>query len=317
MKFPLVSVVIPCFNSEKYIQQAIESVLNQDYKNIEIIVVDDLSDDSSVSLLKNFGRRISLVVNSRRSGACRARNTGLECSKGKYIKFLDSDDFLDTNVISRQVQLSETLNEKTIVYGNFSIFKTNSKKLVNTKIEIKNQVHQLLFKDILTSTPLHRRYMLEKVGGFDPRFDSGQEWNLHIRLASHGFTFIHDELNVYYYRVHDDAHRISNKRKKITEDKIRNEINKISMTANSINFNSQADLMALIAMKYWWLGRKALRSGLNDMAGICFNFSKSTTSDYKRFWPFYYTILTFILGLHFTEIILRPFYNQFGNKYVN
>lgn len=101
---PLVSVIIPNFNYERYIAQAIESVLAQDYKEIEIIVVDDGSTDNSIEILSEFGSRITLIKNSN-CGASIARNFGLMSAKGELIAYLDADDFWLPTKISSQVDL--------------------------------------------------------------------------------------------------------------------------------------------------------------------------------------------------------------------
>jgi len=84
---PLVSVIVPCYNAELYIGEAIASALNQTYPNIEVIVVDDGSSDRSVEIIQSFGDRIQLPAASH-PGACAARNRGLHMSQGEFIQFL-------------------------------------------------------------------------------------------------------------------------------------------------------------------------------------------------------------------------------------
>ena len=92
----MVSIIIPIYNVEKYLQECIESVLQQSLQDIEIICVNDGSTDNSGVILEKFAetdKRI-LVINQENKGVSAARNTGLRCAKGKYIYFLDSDDYL-------------------------------------------------------------------------------------------------------------------------------------------------------------------------------------------------------------------------------
>ena len=86
---PKISVIIPCYNAERYIQEAIESVLTQAYPEIEIIVVDDGSKDSSIEKLTPYLDRI-ILIKQENAGACVARNRGLEVATGELIKFLDA-----------------------------------------------------------------------------------------------------------------------------------------------------------------------------------------------------------------------------------
>ncbi len=105
---PLVSVIIPCFNREKYISDAIDSCLRQSYKNIEIIVVDDGSSDNSVEFIKSkYNNKLKLIIQENK-GSASARNTGLFAATGKFIIFLDSDDWLSEDLVEAHVN---TLNK--------------------------------------------------------------------------------------------------------------------------------------------------------------------------------------------------------------
>ena len=99
---PLVSVIIPTYNSGVYLKEAVESVLDQDYPNLEVVVVDDGSTDDSLILLTKYFDRIQ-IVKSQNFGAGSARNLGIQASSGEYLAFLDSDDKWIQNKISLQM----------------------------------------------------------------------------------------------------------------------------------------------------------------------------------------------------------------------
>lgn len=107
MNKPVVSILIPCFNSERYIREAVESCLNQDYENIEIIVVNDGSTDQSIQKLKTFNDQRLKILHQKNQGASAARNKAYSNAKGKYIQFLDSDDLLSKTKVSSQVEILE------------------------------------------------------------------------------------------------------------------------------------------------------------------------------------------------------------------
>src|SRR2546425_4156042 len=88
---PSVSVVIPVYNGEQYLAEAIQSVLDQTYRNFEVIVVDDGSTDGSASVVKKYGETIRYVHHSN-GGVCKTRNTGIAVTQGTYLGFLDQDD---------------------------------------------------------------------------------------------------------------------------------------------------------------------------------------------------------------------------------
>lgn len=104
MDFGLVSIVCPMYNSEKFIAETIQSVLNQTYENFEMLIVDDLSTDKSVEIVQNFSdKRIVLLQNSKNSGAAESRNNALRNAKGKWIAFLDSDDLWTPTKLEEQI----------------------------------------------------------------------------------------------------------------------------------------------------------------------------------------------------------------------
>src|SRR5215510_11775591 len=105
-EFPLVSIIIPAYNSAAYIEEAIRSALEQDYEEKEIIVVDDGSTDSTPDILKSLQEQI-VVLSQVNAGAGAARNRGLKHAKGTYIAFLDSDDFWVPGKLRLQIEYLE------------------------------------------------------------------------------------------------------------------------------------------------------------------------------------------------------------------
>lgn len=309
----LVSIIIPYFNAAQFIEECVNSILNQSYSNIEIIIVDDGSVDNGlekISLIPHL-----TIIHQKNAGACVARNRGLENARGEFVKFLDADDYLEKDCIRLQVEEALKHDNNTIVYGNFTIISQNKLKPVNTRIAPQNQTATLLFSDLLTSTPLHRRYMLEAIGGFDNRFKNGQEWNLHVRLAGKGYKFVHMDTNVYFYRVHTSDDRISNKRKRHTESSIAHEIDKVRFTSEALLSTVSEDMRPYIAMRYWWVGRLALRHGLITFANIAFNESRLACSEHMEKWPLYYRLLHCVLGASLAEKFMSPIYEHFGGQY--
>ena len=90
-----ISVIIPVYNGEKYIQRCVDSVLNQTYSDIEIIVINDGSTDNTENILKSYSNIV--LINKENEGVSKARNTGLSLAKGDYVYFCDADDYLEKN----------------------------------------------------------------------------------------------------------------------------------------------------------------------------------------------------------------------------
>lgn len=302
----LVSVIIPCYNSESHIGECIESVLSQDYEAVEIVVVDDGSIDNSLEVVREYQE--VRVITQANSGACVARNKGLAISTGEYVKFLDSDDLLEPGAISTQVDISGRLDEKSILYGDCFILRGDNKIYKNVSLSESDQTAHLMVRDILISTPLHKRWMLEAVGGFDERFRNGQEWNLHVRLSSEGFVFRHHRKAIFSYRIHDSDHRISNIGEKIKrKDRIIYSIKKTEMTQERLGGSCAGDVGAAIAMRYWWAARQLYMAGDKEQGIFYMKKAKATSESYDFYWPLYYRVVYRVLGFRLSEFVLSGF----------
>lgn len=113
----LVSIIVPVYNAEKFLKECIESILHQSYENIELILINDGSSDSSKKIIEKYMEeddRINLT-NIENQGAPRARNIGIELSKGKYIMFMDSDDILEKNAIKTLVNSIEKNSASMVI----------------------------------------------------------------------------------------------------------------------------------------------------------------------------------------------------------
>lgn len=128
----LVSIVMPVYNSESYLKDSIESLINQKYKNLEIICVDDGSTDDSLRILENYKRnddRIK-IIKQKNQYAGVARNNGLKIANGKYIMFLDSDDIFEKNMVYNLVKKAEKHNTDIIFFGFYKFTETIKKRSV-------------------------------------------------------------------------------------------------------------------------------------------------------------------------------------------
>lgn len=124
MNQPLVSVVIPIYNVEKYLDRCITSVVNQTYGNLEIILVDDGSPDNCSEMCDKWAKKDSRikVIHKQNAGLGMARNTGIENSCGKYIFFFDSDDYVDVSTVEKCVDEILKNNSDAVIYGRYDVY---------------------------------------------------------------------------------------------------------------------------------------------------------------------------------------------------
>ncbi|MEE3349561.1 MAG: glycosyltransferase family A protein [Candidatus Gastranaerophilaceae bacterium] len=135
-KFPLVSVIMPVYNKEEYIEKCLDSAINQTYKNIEIICVNDCSTDKSLEILEKYAQkdsRIKIINNETRQRAGISRNIGIENSTGEYVFFLDSDDYIEKNCIESLTEYTQKYKNVDVVTLQYNFICLNEKY----KIELK------------------------------------------------------------------------------------------------------------------------------------------------------------------------------------
>ena len=192
MDSPLVSIVIPCHNAERWVADAIHSALAQTYTSAEVVVVDDGSTDSSPDIIKSFHGRITFECVDH-GGAPWARNRGWQLAKGEFIHFLDADDILFPSCLSRKMKLALDKDADVVYSGGFfydlqanaGIYEPQSPQ-GDSAVET---VAHIIANTLVTSQLFFRRTSLEAVGGFDETLLKGQEHDLLFRLACRGGKF--------------------------------------------------------------------------------------------------------------------------------
>lgn len=193
-----ITVIIPMHNSSKHIVECIESVINQTYENIEIIIVDDASKDNCLEIVKKIkDNRIKIIELKENVGAGIARNKGIEAATGDYICFLDSDDFWALNKLEKQVKFMED-NNYTFVYTQFWYLKNGRKRVARLPRKLKYK-QALKNHAILTSTVMLNREHLRKEEIYMPDIKRGQDSATWWNILKNGVTAycLKDELTIY------------------------------------------------------------------------------------------------------------------------
>ena len=137
----LISVIVPVYKVENYLHKCVDSIINQTYKNLEIILVDDESPDNCPKICDDYAKRDSRikVIHKKNGGLSSARNAGLDIAKGKYIEFVDSDDYIDIEMISVLYNLL-IQNQADMSICSLQYVGENEKKLTNPKVNLKDCV---------------------------------------------------------------------------------------------------------------------------------------------------------------------------------
>lgn len=210
----LVSVIIPCYNKSEWIQEAIDSCLNQTYPNLEIIVIDDGSTDNSLEIIKSYGDKIIWEQGQNR-GANYSRNRGFALSRGEYIQYLDADDYLLPEKIEKQVRCLEN-TDANLVYGNvickhYVAERASSYDEIQTCGSHEDILEFLLSFDyfIQTASPLIERQAIDESQGWDETLKAAQDIDFFLSLAIDGVKFVYQPDCCTVYRYYESDRKIS------------------------------------------------------------------------------------------------------------
>jgi glycosyltransferase involved in cell wall biosynthesis len=193
-----ISVIIPCYNVERYVERAITSVFAQTHRDLQVIAVNDGSSDGTLTLLRELASRFSgklTVIEQKNQGACAARNAGLAMAEGSYLQFLDADDVLLPEKLEHQAALADREGLPEIIIGSHMLIDHRG-GILRTELQTTASTDPWL--DLMahrcggTSQNLWSRKAVQGVGGWSEGLGSSQEYDLMFRMLQHGARVVHD-----------------------------------------------------------------------------------------------------------------------------
>jgi teichuronic acid biosynthesis glycosyltransferase TuaG len=199
----LVSIITPSYNSSKFIEESVRSVISQSYINWELLIVDDYSEDNSrgiISELADKDKRIKSIFLEKNVGAAETRNVAIRQAKGKYIAFLDSDDLWDSHKLEKQISFMEK-KDIAFSFSTYQFMSEDGKKFENViKAPQKMTYHSYLKNTIIGClTVIIDR---EKTGGFEmPNIRSSHDMALWLLVMKRGFSAYGLDENLAKYRI--------------------------------------------------------------------------------------------------------------------
>jgi len=190
-KQPLVSVITPCYNGEKFIADAIESVLNQTYQNWELIIIDDGSTDNSKDIVQRYvNNEIILIKHKYNKGIAKTKNTGIANARGKYIAFLDQDDIWLNSKLELQLECFEIGSDNIGVVCTGMIFTDTNMKPTNIFRGFRDEDQKTLIKNLYlkpinsSSIMMVKKEYFEHIGTFNEKLIGWDDYELLMRLAT-------------------------------------------------------------------------------------------------------------------------------------
>lgn len=205
---PTISVIIPAYNCDRYIAQAVDSVLQQESCSYEIIVIDDGSTDSTEQVLESYGDLLR-YIKQENQGVAAARNHGIEIAHGSFVAFLDADDYFLPQKLARQAEILTKRPDLGIIHSGWQRVDYQGNKLLDVcpweqipELDLENW---LRWKPVLPSAMMFRREWLQYVGGFDARFPPAEDTNLVLKLALKGCKTAWLRQITVCYRQHESS----------------------------------------------------------------------------------------------------------------
>jgi len=182
-----VSVIIPTYNSAQYVTDAVNSVLNQSFGDLEVLVIDDGSTDDTETVMSHYTAPVR-YIRQQNGGVAVARNRGISESRGRYVAFLDADDTWLPDKLERQIAALRAHPDDRVCYTAFTLVTSDLSPLgiVRSKRQGRALEDLLLRGNVVGSicTVLCERSLFEKTGGFDPALSQCADWEMWVRLAA-------------------------------------------------------------------------------------------------------------------------------------
>jgi glycosyltransferase involved in cell wall biosynthesis len=214
MNNPKISVIMLAYNSSKYISESIKSVINDPFKNLELLIVYDNSTDNTEEIINDFSRiddRIKIIHNENKKGIVGAANTGLKYSKGEYIARLDSDDINLPGRFLKELEFLDKNKDFGLVGGGYRQINSEGKFLKNVWIPgaEPEKINAILFFEnyFVQSSVMLRKSILNETGCYDENIVSTEDYNLWVRISEKSKVWNFSEIFI-YYRVHNDSDTI-------------------------------------------------------------------------------------------------------------
>ena len=251
---PLVSIIMNCYNGETYLQESINSVLSQTYKNWELVFWDNKSQDKSAEIFKGYeDKRFKYFYANKHTTLYKARNLAIKESRGDFIAFLDTDDLWDENKLELQMCYFNNL-EVGVVFSNFWLFKNNNKKkklYTKKKLPSGKILDQLInnYNVGILTVVIRKTFYLKLIEKFDERFSIIGDSDLFMRLSKI-CLFEAVQKPLASYRSHDKNLSKLNKQKEIEESEIWLRENKLNLNEFQLkNLQKKVDNMKFVNFK--------------------------------------------------------------------
>jgi len=212
---PKISVVMPVYNAEAYLSEAIESILNQTFTNFEFIIIDDASTDNSHKIIEGYSKKDKRVVvlrNEKNLGIAETRTKGTKYAKGKYVAVADADDIFVLTRLEKQYNYLEGHSDCGVVGGFIELFDSDTGKIIGVRKYYEDDANLrkrlFLYCPVSQGVCMIRREVFDNLGYYDPKYPVAEDLDLWFRIGTK-YKFANIQEILLKYRIHKNSSTIS------------------------------------------------------------------------------------------------------------
>ena len=217
----MITYIVPCYNSEKYIKETIDSIKTSKFNNFECIIINDGSSDNSESIINNSilgDKRFKLISLKENVGVGKARNIGIKNASNKYILPIDSDDIVMPNYAYDGINFLEANPEYSAYYGKVCYFNEDSEMIISNAY---TTYQKMLLSDCLNVSGIYRKEKAIEIGGYNEQLELMEDYDFWIRYLYHNDKIkLSDDIG-FKYRIHNDSRHNGNSKENIEKARIK------------------------------------------------------------------------------------------------
>jgi len=269
----LISIIMPAYNAEKYIKESIDSILNQSFKNWELIIINDGSQDNTETMVKNYDDKRITLISQKNGGVSSARNRGLEIAQGKYVTFLDADDTFPKDSLKSRFEYLESNPNIDLVDGIVNVKDINLDKIIRTYTpyyegELLPELLRLNDKVFLGIC-----YFFKSSSAKDLRFNEsithGEDLLFYIQLSnSCNIKYSYVKEKIYNYRSSNNSAMANLKGLELGYIELLREIKKLNCTTSLQWWYLKLKIMKIMFLS--WLSQKKYNNAISSIFNILF-----------------------------------------------
>lgn len=240
----LLTVLMPVYNSEKFLKAAIESILNQTYENFEFLIINDGSNDSSLEIINSYkDKRIRLVNNPKNLGLINTLNLGIELAKGKYIARMDGDDISMPDRLMNQITFLNSNPEVSLVAGQVQLINEDNVDLgywpEDVQAKTESEIKELLpFTNCIAHPTILIRTEVAKKFLYNKKQINNEDWDLWLRLVSSGHKIAKINQPLLKYRIHSNSITFKSNQKNVSKKLLVTQKNYLFEKIKTLRINS-------------------------------------------------------------------------------